>query len=147
MLIIIVTNTEIQYFCKKEKLMIELGIKGHQETIVTMANVASTVGSGRVSVFATPMMIALMEKAAAISIEPYLSEGQSSVGTSICVTHVSATPIGMKVWADTEIIGIDRRKITFSVKAYDESGLIGEGTHDRFIIDVDKFKEKAYKKL
>jgi len=126
--------------------MVEIGIKGHQETIVTTANVATNVGSGKVQVFATPMMIALMEKAAALSIEPALAEGQSSVGTHIDVTHCSATPIGMKVWADTEVTAIDRRKVTFSVKAYDERGLIGEGVHDRFIIEMDKFIEKAEQK-
>lgn len=123
--------------------MVELGIKGHQDVTVTPANVASNVGSGKVHVFATPMMIALMEKAAALSIEPVLAEGQSSVGTHIDVTHCSATPMGMKVWADTEVTAIDRRKVTFLVKAYDERGLIGEGTHERFIIDVDKFMEKT----
>lgn len=126
--------------------MLETGIKGHQETIVTAENVASKVGSGLVPVFATPMMIALIEKAAALSIEPFLDKGQSSVGTHIDVSHCSATPIGMKVWADTEVTAIDRKKITFSVKAYDEKGLIGEGTHDRFIIEVEKFCLGANKK-
>ena len=126
--------------------MVEIGIKGHQETIVTNVNVATNIGSGKVQVFATPMMIALMEKAATLSIEPVLAQGQSSVGTHINVSHCSATPMGMKVWAETEVIAIDRRKITFSVKAYDERGLIGEGTHERFIIDVDKFIAKAQEK-
>jgi len=126
--------------------MVEIGIKGHQETTVTVANVATNVGSGKVQVFATPMMIALMEKAAALSIEPALSEGQSSVGTHVDVSHCAATPMGMKVWADTEVIAIDRRKVTFSVKAYDERGLIGEGLHERFIIDIDKFIAKATSK-
>lgn len=126
--------------------MIELGIKGRQETIVTAENVATNVGSGKVQVFATPMMIALMEKSAALSVEPYLMEGQSTVGTHIDVSHSAATPMGMKVWAETEVIEIDRRRITFSVKAYDERGLIGEGLHDRFIIDIDKFISKAESK-
>ena len=123
--------------------MIELGIKGRQETTVTAANVATNVGSGVVQVFATPMMIALMEKAAALSVEPYLAEGQSSVGTLINVSHVSPTPLGRRVWAESEVIGIDRRKITFKVSAYDDKGLIGEGTHERFIIDIDSFIKKA----
>lgn len=126
--------------------MVELGIKGHQETTVTTANVASNVGSGKVKVFATPMMISLIEKAAVLSIEPYLEPGQSSVGTHINVSHCSATPMGMTVWAETEVIEIDRRRVTFSVKAFDERGLIGEGTHERFIIDVDKFIAKAESK-
>ena len=127
-------------------IMVEIGIKGRQETTVTAANVAANVGSGKVKVFATPMMIALMEKASVLSIEPLLEEGQSSVGTHINVSHCAATPIGMKVWAESEVIGIDRRKVTFSVKAYDERGLIGEGTHERFIIDMEKFPSRAENK-
>lgn len=123
--------------------MVEIGIKGYQETTVTTANVATNVGSGCVKVFATPMMIALIEKAACLSIEQYLEEGQSSVGTQINVSHCAATLMGMKVWAETEVIDIDRRKVSFSVKAYDEKGLIGEGTHERFIIDIDRFVAKV----
>ena len=123
--------------------MVELGIKGRQETTVTTANVATNVGSGKVQVFATPMMVALIEKAAVLSIEPYLQEGQSSVGTLINVSHVSPTPLGKTVWAETEVVAIDRRRVTFKVAAYDDKGLIGEGTHERFIIDVDKFVKKA----
>lgn len=126
--------------------MVEIGIKGRQETTVTAANVATKVGSGKVKVFATPMMISLMEKASVLSIEPFLEKGQSSVGTNINVSHCAATPIGMKVWAESEVIDIDRRKITFSVKAFDERGLIGEGTHERFIIDIEKFQAKAENK-
>ena len=123
--------------------MVDLGIKGRQETTVTSANVAMNVGSGVVRVFATPMMIALIEKAAVLSVEPFLQEGQSSVGTKINVSHVAATPEGMKVWAETELVEIDRRRLVFKVAAYDERGLIGEGTHERFIIDVEKFQAKA----
>ena len=126
--------------------MIELGIKGRQETTVTAANIATNVGSGKVKVFATPMMISLIEKAAVLSIEPYLEPGQSSVGTHINVSHCSATPLGMTVWAETEVTEIDRRRVTFSVKAYDERGLIGEGIHERFIIDIEKFQAKAESK-
>ena len=127
-------------------IMVELGIKGRQETTVTTENIATNVGSGKVKVFATPMMISLIEMAAVHSIEPYLEEGQSSVGTHINVSHCAATPMGMNVWAETEVIEIDRRKVTFSVKAFDERGLIGEGTHERFIIDVAKFQSKAENK-
>ena len=123
--------------------MIEVGIKGRMETIVTPDNVATSVGSGRVKVFSTPNMIQLMERAALFSIEPYLEKGQSSVGTHINVSHCAATPVGMRVWAESEVMEIDRRRITFAVKAYDERGLIGEGTHERFIIDIEKFQNKA----
>jgi len=87
----------------------ETGIKGYQETIVTEENTAIRVGSGSVRVFATPMMIALIEKTASKSIESSLEEGQSSVGTLVNVSHVSATPVGMKVWCETELVEIDRR--------------------------------------
>ena len=123
--------------------MLELGIKGRQETVVTQDMLASNVGSGLVKVFATAMMIALIEKAAVLSIEPYLDEGQGSVGTQVNVSHCSATPLGMKVHAETELIAIDQRKLTFKVAAYDERGLIGEGLHERFIIDMQKFQSKA----
>ena len=126
--------------------MLELGIKGRQETVVTQDMLASNVGSGLVKVFATAMMIALIEKAAVLSIEPYLDEGQGSVGTQVNVSHCSATPLGMKVHAETELIAIDRRKLTFKVAAYDERGLIGEGLHERFIIDMQKFQSKAESK-
>jgi predicted thioesterase len=73
---------------------------------------------------------------------PHLDEGQGTVGTLVNVSHVSATPIGMRVWCDSELVEVDRRRLVFSVKAYDEAGLIGEGTHERFIIDSAKFMEK-----
>lgn len=123
--------------------MVQLGIKGRQETVVSADMLAVNVGSGKVAVFATPMMVALMEKTASESIEPYLDEGQGSVGVHLDVSHCAATPESMRVWAETEVTGIDRRRVTFSVKAYDERGLIGEGTHDRFIIDMEKFQAKA----
>jgi len=123
--------------------MVEPGIKGHQETIVTEANVATNVGSGKVKVYATPSMVALIEKAACLSIDPYLDAGQSSVGTKLEISHVAATPEGMKVWAESEVVEVDRRRIVFKVAAYDEKGLIGEGTHERFIIDIEKFVAKA----
>ena len=126
--------------------MIRIGIKGHGTSIVDESNIASTVGSGTVDVFATPMMIALVEKTASLSIQPYLEQGQSSVGTSVNMTHLSATPTGMEVWADTEVTEVDRRRIVFNVKTFDECGSIGEGTHERFIVDVEKFRERAYTK-
>ena len=126
--------------------MLETGIKGKQEEVVTEELLAKNIGSGRVKVFATAMMIALMEKTAVLSVEPYLEEGQNTVGTGINVSHCSATPVGMKVWAETELVEIDRRRLVFKVAAYDECGLIGEGTHERFIIDMDRFQTKASQK-
>ncbi len=126
--------------------MLETGIKGRQDDVVTEDKLAKNVGSGLVRVYATAMMIALTEKAAVLSVEPFLEEGQGTVGTLVNMSHVSATPLGMKVWAETELVEIDRRKLTFKVAAYDERGLIGEGTHERFIIDNRRFQEKAESK-
>lgn len=121
----------------------DTGIKGRQEQTVTDELTAAQVGSGVVRVFATPMMIALMEKTSSQSVAPYLEEGESTVGTLINVSHVAATPVGMQVRCETELIEVDRRRLVFKVAAYDERGLIGEGTHERFIINIDKFQAKA----
>lgn len=126
--------------------MLKIGIKGEEFDVVSESNCAKNVGSGRVTVFATPMMIALMEKAAALSVEPFLEKGQSSVGTEVNVSHISATPSGMKVRAESELVEIDGRKLTFKVMAFDERGLIGEGVHSRFIINTEKFQLKANEK-
>lgn len=127
----------------QHRIMLQLGTKGHQESVVTEEMLACNVGSGLVKVYATAMMIALIEKAAVLSVEPYLENGQGSVGTIVNVSHCSATPLGMKVWADTELVEVDRRRLVFKVAAYDERGLIGEGMHERFIIDNAKFQAKA----
>lgn len=127
-------------------MSIEIGLKGRAETVVVPENTAAAVGSGLVPVFATPSMIALMEQAASSSLLPFLSDGQGSVGTHIDVTHESATPIGLKVWAETEVIQVNGKQITFAVSAYDEAGLIGRGTHERAIITVDRFLTKAEQK-
>ena len=126
--------------------MIETGIKGRQEAVVTESMLSTNVGSGRVRVFATPMMISLMEKTATLSVEPHLEPGQSTVGTLVNVAHLAATPLGAKVYAESELVAIDRRKLVFKVAAYDEKGLIGEGTHERFVIDIDRFQSKAENK-
>lgn len=123
--------------------MIELGIKGLQEDVATDEKLAQNVGSGLVKVYATAMMIALMEKAAVLSVQPYLEEGQGTVGTLVNVSHCAATPRGMKIRAESELVEIDRRRLVFKVAAYDECGLIGEGMHERFIIDNDRFQSKT----
>ena len=122
--------------------MIEAGIKGHKEQIVTPEMSAARVGSGLVDVFATPMLVALVEQTCYESVLPHLDEGQGTVGTLVNVSHLSATPIGKRVWCDSELTEVDRRRLVFSVKAYDEAGLIGEGTHERFVIDTAKFMDK-----
>lgn len=126
--------------------MLSIGIKGHLEQIVTEEVTADRIGSGLVKVFATPMMIALIEKTCNESVVPQLEAGQGTVGTLINVSHCAATPVGMKVWCDSELVEIDRRRLVFNVKAYDECGLIGEGVHERFVIDSQKFQRKAEEK-
>ena len=124
-------------------MSIEIGAKGRAETVVTEHNTANAVGSGLVPVFATPYIIALMENAAVNAVGPYMAEGEGTVGTRLDVSHDAATPIGMKVWAEAELVRVDRKALTFNVTAYDEAGVIGKGTHDRFIITVDRFLAKA----
>ncbi len=84
-----------------------------------------------------------MEQAAQTSLQPYLNEGESSVGTRLSIDHLSATPVGLKVWAESEVTAVDGRKICLDVTAYDEAGLIGKGTHERFIIAAERFLAKA----
>lgn len=127
-------------------MSITVGCKGRAEATVTQDKTAAAVGSGLVPVFATPYMIALMENAAVNALAPCMAEGEGSVGTRLEVTHDAATPVGMKVWAEAELTGVEGRKLTFSVHAYDEAGPIGGGTHERFIISVDRFLDKAQRR-
>ena len=123
--------------------MLQVGIKGEQSAVVNERNVASAVGSGMLPVFATPMMIALMEMTAASSVQPQLEAGQGTVGTRVNVEHVSATPLGMTVRCESTLTAVDGRRLTFAVAAYDERGLIGSGTHERYIIQSERFLAKA----
>lgn len=127
--------------------MLETGIKGKKELMVTKENTAKVMGSGTLDVFATPAMIALMEETAWTSVQNELEEGSGTVGTAMNVKHVSATPVGMNVTCETELVKVEGRALTFSVKAYDEAGLIGEGEHERFIVYNEKFQLKADAKL
>ncbi|MGN0241753.1 MAG: thioesterase family protein [Candidatus Weimeria sp.] len=126
--------------------MLKEGITGEAETIVSEENTAIKMGSGTLPVFATPAMVAVVEKAAWSSVAGELEEGQSTVGTSMTLSHESATPVGLKITAKTTLTAIDRRKLTFSWEAYDEAGIIGRGTHERFIVDNEKFVSKAERK-
>lgn len=123
--------------------MIAPGIKHRTEQTVTFELTAAHVGSGLAPVFATPMMISMMENTCAQSVEKLLAEGESTVGTAVNITHDAATPVGMKVWCESELVEVDRRHLVFEVKAYDEAGLIGQGSHDRFVIDSEKFMAKV----
>ncbi len=121
----------------------ETGIRGRIETVVTQKESAKTLGSGLLDVYATPAMIALMEGCASQSVAPYLDEGCGTVGTAVNIRHLAATPIGMKVYCESILTEVDGRRLLFNVKAYDETGLIGEGTHERFIINSEKFFAKV----
>ncbi|HWQ07009.1 MAG TPA: thioesterase family protein [Feifaniaceae bacterium] len=122
------------------------GIRGEKALLVAPENTAAVLGSGCLPVFATPAMITLMELCAAESVGELLDEGFSTVGTAIDVKHLSATPVGMRVSCETELVEVDRRRLVFRCRAYDETGLIGEGTQERFIVENAKFMEKVEKK-
>ena len=125
----------------------EIGIRNREEMIVQEENTALAMGSGTLRVLATPAMVALMENTSKNSIAAELEEGSTTVGTSLQIRHVSATPVGMKVYCESELTAVNGRALTFSLKAYDEAGLIGEGEHERFIVYAEPFTEKAYSKL
>ena len=127
--------------------MLEVGIKGQRETIVTKENTAAGIGSGSLEVFSTPMMILLMEESCFMSVNDILEEGFTTVGTCVNVKHLSATPLGMKVVIKSELINVDGRALIFKVEAYDEKGLIGEGIHERFIVNNEKFQARTDSKL
>ena len=120
-----------------------IGTTSQREQTVTKELTAKAVGSGIVEVFATPMMIALMEGAAADCVAPLLEEGYTTVGTQISISHSAATPVGMKVTAQAELTEVNGREYHFNVKAWDEAGIIGEGKHTRFAVAVERFEGKA----
>lgn len=127
--------------------MLTEGILGKQEMTVTHKETAEVLKSGTLPVFATPAMIALIEETAWKSVAPELEEGCATVGTSLNIKHVSATPVGMKVSCVTRLIEVEGRRLMFDVEVSDEKGKVGTGTHERFIIQSDKFQQKADDKL
>ena len=126
---------------------ITVGMKGEVSTFVEREDTAAEVGSGDLLVYATPCMTALMEGAACEAIADALKEGQTTVGTELNIRHTSATPVGLEVRAEAEVTGVDGKVITFSLKAFDEAGEIGSGTHKRVLVNSQKFLDKAYDKL
>ena len=127
--------------------MLEVGIKGTETLTVTEKESAKSVGSGLLPVFATPSMIALCELCASNSVQNELSEGTCTVGTLINIKHLAATPLGMKVRCESELIEIDRKRLVFTLSVFDEREKIGEGTHERFIVTNEKFMAKANVKI
>jgi len=118
------------------------GLTGEMTTTVVHENTAAAVGAGGVEVFGTPMMIALMENAAWRAVAEHLEAGQVTVGTLVNVRHLGATPLGQKVRATAELIEIDGRRLVFKVEAYDEQKKIGEGQHERTIINLERFLQR-----
>jgi len=119
------------------------GLTGEASALVDSSNTARTMGSGDLEVFATPAMIALMEKAATNALKEYLAPDSSSVGTVINVRHTAATPLGMTVTARAVLTCVDGKRLVFSVEAFDEKDKIGEGTHERFIVNCERFLAKT----
>ena len=123
--------------------MLEIGLKGRQTAAVTDENTAAAYGSGLLPVFATPALIALMEKTCWVSVATALEPGQGTVGTHLEVSHTAPTPVGMSVTCESELTDVEGRRLTFSVRAFDEKGDVGAGVHERFVIENERFLKKA----
>lgn len=126
---------------------ITVGMKGSVSTTVEREDTAAEVGSGNLLVYATPCMVALMEGAACEAIAGCLPEEKTSVGIALEISHLSATPVGMDVRAEAEVTQVEGSVISFKISAFDEAGLIGEGTHKRAVLTAQKFLDKTYAKL
>ena len=126
---------------------ITVGMRGEVFTTAEREDTAKEVGSGDLLVYSTPCMVALMEGAACEAIAEAMPEGQTTVGIALNIEHISATPVGLDVRAEAEVTAVEGKVITFSVKAFDEAGEIGHGTHKRVIVNSQKFLERAYNKL
>ena len=126
--------------------MLETGIKGTKTVTVNESNTAKTMGSGTLDVFATPALIALMEETCWRSVADQLEDGCGTVGTLLEIRHTAPTPIGMDVTCESELVEVDGRRLVFTVQAHDAKGLVGEGRHERFVIQNEKFQAKANSK-
>jgi len=122
---------------------IRVGATAERSLVVGEEHTAARWGSGALKVFATPQMLALMEGAAVDAIDPLLPQGYQTVGIQATISHLAATPMGLKVTARAGLVAVDGRKLTFRVVAHDEVGKIGEGEHQRYIVEVARFMEKA----
>lgn len=126
---------------------IKIGLVGEQSVVADQTRSARHLGSGGVDVFATPAMIQLMEGAAVAAIDHLLSDGQASVGVSVNIQHLAATPLGQTIRAEAKVTEISGKKVTFRVQAWDEYELIGEGEHVRFVIDLSRYTQRLKKKI
>lgn len=125
---------------------IDLGLTGHAEMMVGTSDTAPRIGSGRIAVLATPKMINLIEEAALAAVEHLLPDGKQSLGTHVDISHLAATPVGMTVKAEAELIEVNGRKLLFAVRAHDEMDLIGEGRHERVIVTAASFQARIDEK-
>lgn len=125
---------------------IEPGLQGDATLVVADEHTAEHLQSGKLLVFSTPLMVALMEEAALKTVAPHLEPGQDTVGISLDIQHLAPTPVGMKVTAKAELVEVDRRRLVFNVEAFDEQEKIGQGNHQRMIIDVDRFLARVQEK-
>lgn len=125
--------------------MLEPGIIGNYSEAVTTEKTAKHYGSGCVEVFATPAMIAGMEKTCMDSVQPFLGSGETTVGTLVHAEHIKATPLGETVSYRSELTEVNGREMKFTVEAFDKTGMIGKGSHSRFIINIEKFMSKLPK--
>lgn len=123
--------------------MLETGIKGTRTITVNEENTAKAMGSGTLDVFATPALIALMEETCWRSVANELEEGCGTVGTLLEIKHTAPTPVGMEVTCESVLTEVDGRRLVFEVIAHDAKGVVGEGSHERFIIQNEKFQAKA----
>jgi predicted thioesterase len=123
------------------------GLEGHAEIVVGEEHTAPRIGSGRVRVLATPVMINLMEAAALDAVENLIPAGHQSLGTRLDVRHIAATPVGMRVRATARLIAVDGRTLAFRVEAHDEKDLIGDGAHTRLVVNVARFDQRVQAKL
>ena len=126
---------------------ITIGMKGEASTLAEREDTAHEVGSGSLLVYATPCMAALREGAACEAIESALDEGQTSVGIELNIRHTAATPVGMEVRAEAEVTEVEGKIITFVLRAFDEAGEIGSGTHKRAVVNAQRFLDKTYAKF
>ena len=122
---------------------LEVGLVGEARVAVDRSNVASTFGAGNVDVFATPAMIALMENASANAVDHLLPAGSVTVGTAVDVRHLAATPIGLEVRARAEVVQVDGRRLVLRVEAFDPVEKVGEGTHERAVVDLQRLLARA----
>jgi predicted thioesterase len=122
------------------------GMKGTAELVVGEQHTAPRIGSGRIRVLATPVMINLIEAAALAAVEQSLPEDHQSLGTRLNVSHIAATPVGMRVRATAEVVKVEGRTIHFHVRAEDERELIGEGTHERVVVNLARFDKRVQDK-